>query len=152
MKHRFSFAALLLASAIPFAAHADLPGKHPSYLHALSDLREAREDLGHKPGNDVISQQEDKAIAEIDYAAQALKRIAAADDKGLYNKPHADASFDHPGRLHHAQDLLQKAKSDIAQQEDNEDARKLQRHAIEHVQAALQATDAAIKAVEHGAH
>jgi hypothetical protein len=152
MKHRFSLAALLLSAALPLAAHADMPGKHPAYLHALSDLREARENLAHKPGNGAISQQEDKAIAEIDYAAQAIKRIAAADDKALYNKPHEDASFDHPGRLHHAEDLLQKAKSDLAQQEDNEDAKKLQRHAIGHVQAALQATEAAISAIEHNAH
>jgi hypothetical protein len=148
MKYPQSFAALLLAAALPYA-HADMPGKHPAYLHALSDLREARGSLAHKNGNDAVSQQEDKAIAEIDYAAQAIKRIAAADDKGLYNKPHEDASFDHPGRLHHAEDLLQKAKSDLAQREDNEEAKKLQRHAVEHVQAALQATETAIKEVEH---
>ena len=152
MKYAHPFAALLLSAALPYAAHADMPGTHPAYLHALSDLREARENLEHKAGNDAISQQEDKAIAEIDYAAQAVKRIAKADDKGLYNKPRADASFDHPGRLHHAEDLLQKAKSDLAQQEDNADAKKLQRHAVEHVQAALQATQVAIKEVERGAH
>ena len=33
---------LLLAGLVPFAALADMPGKHPGYLHALSDLRAAR--------------------------------------------------------------------------------------------------------------
>ncbi|HEX2605117.1 MAG TPA: hypothetical protein VHL60_10645 [Oxalicibacterium sp.] len=152
MNYRYPFAALLLSTMLPYAAHADTQDKHPAYLHALSDLRDARANLEHKAGNDRVSQQEDKAIAEIDYAAQAVKRIAAADDKGLYNRPHEDAQFDHAGRLHHAEDLLQKAKSDLAQREDNEEAKKLQRHAIDHVQAALQATEMAIKEVEHGAH
>lgn len=152
MKYRLSLAALLLSTVLPFNAHADMAGRHPAYLHALSDLREARENLQHKAGNDAVSQQEDKAIAEIDYAAEAVKRIAAADDKGLYNKPHEDATFDHAGRLHHAEDLLRKAHDDLAQQEDNEDAKKLQRHAVTHVTAALRATEAAIKIIEHNAH
>jgi len=151
MKHAFFLPAVMLAAALPFGAQADTP-VHPAYLHALSDLRAARADLGHKAGNDPVSQQEDKAIAEIDDAATAIKRIAKADQKGLYNKPVEDAHLDHAGRLHHAEDLLKQAQNDLAQREDNPEAKTLQRHAVAHVQAALHATEIAINDIEHGAH
>ena len=56
---------LLLLLAMPFAANADLPGKHPAYLHALTDLRAARWMLEHRPGDAVVSTHEDIAIMEI---------------------------------------------------------------------------------------
>ena len=45
----------LLLVAAPFAANADLPGKHPFYLHALSDLRSARWLIEHRPGDAAVS-------------------------------------------------------------------------------------------------
>ena len=45
--------ALLMAAAMLLVsswASADLPGKHPYYLHALSDLRSARWMLQHRAG------------------------------------------------------------------------------------------------------
>jgi len=144
---------LLLVSTLPFsAAYADIPGNHPAYLHALSDLREARADLAHKHDGGAVGKQEDTAIAEIGYAAEAIKRVAAADDKGLYNKPHEDAQLDHADRLHHAQALLKKAQADLAQHEDNPEAKTLQRHAAGQVQAALRAVETAIHDVEQGVH
>ena len=44
MKPTSMLSALLLLLALPLAANADLPGKHPYYLHALTDLRTARGD------------------------------------------------------------------------------------------------------------
>jgi hypothetical protein len=37
-----TIASLLFTGLLPFAAHADIPGDHPYYMHALSDLRAAR--------------------------------------------------------------------------------------------------------------
>ena len=51
---RFQVAAAALAVAVlaPLAACAQpLPGKHPAYLHALTDLRTARWLLNHQPGD-----------------------------------------------------------------------------------------------------
>ena len=45
------FGGLLL---LPLFANADLPGKHPYYLHALSDLRTARWMLEHRPGDAAV--------------------------------------------------------------------------------------------------
>ncbi|MEH2129414.1 MAG: hypothetical protein V7K86_01855, partial [Nostoc sp.] len=36
------------------SAYADLPGKHPYYLHALTDLRTARWLLEHRPGDAAV--------------------------------------------------------------------------------------------------
>jgi hypothetical protein len=58
-------AGFLLALTLPFAANADLPGKHPAYLHALTDLRAARWMVEHRPGDAAVSAQEDLAVAEI---------------------------------------------------------------------------------------
>ena len=58
MKTRSSALVLgVLLSSISFCASADMPGKHPFYLHALSDLRTARWMLEHRPGDAAVSGQ-----------------------------------------------------------------------------------------------
>ena len=55
----------LSASFTALSANAaDLPGRHPAYLHALTDLRDARWNLEHRPGDAAVSAQEDVAIVE----------------------------------------------------------------------------------------
>ena len=61
------------------ASAADLPGKHPAYLHALTDLRAARWNLEHRPGDAAVSAQEDVAIVETDRAIREAK-VAAIED------------------------------------------------------------------------
>ena len=68
MKITFTATAALLAIVLPISACADLPSKRPEYLHALSDLRDARWNLEHRPRDAAVSGQEDVAITEIDYA------------------------------------------------------------------------------------
>ena len=54
---RFKHSTVLLAALACTAAFtgcagaADLPGHHPAYLHALTDLRAARWNLEHRPGD-----------------------------------------------------------------------------------------------------
>ncbi len=79
--------ALLLAMLLPMAASADLPGKHPAYLHALSDLRAARWLLEHRPGDAAVSSREDVGIAEIDAAIGEIKKAAIDDGKDLHDHP-----------------------------------------------------------------
>ena len=57
---------------LPLLANADLPGKHPAYLHALTDLRAARWMLEHRPGDAAVSANEDAAINEIDTAIREI--------------------------------------------------------------------------------
>ena len=141
---------LLAASLLPLAACADMPGHHPGYLHALTDLRDARWNLEHRPGDAAVSMREDEAINQVDAAIAEVRKAAAEDGKNVWNHPAEDAHLDRPGRLHHAMELLQKARQDLAQEEDNPEARGLKQRSLEHVEHAIHATEHAIRDVEHG--
>jgi hypothetical protein len=150
MKLKLTALAVLAAAIVPLAAHADVPGAHPGYLHALTDLRSARWNLEHRPGDAAVSTQEDVAISEIDRAIGEVQKAAMRDAKDLYNQPHEDANLDRPGRLHHAVELLQAAHHDLDQEEDNPESRGLKHRALEHVDRALDAARHAIHDVENG--
>lgn len=153
MKTRLSAIALslaaLLPAVLPAAAHADVPGRHPGYLHALTDLRDARWSLEHRPGDAAVSGQEDVAITEIDRAISDIKTAARFDEKDLRDHPREDARLDYSGRLHNAVELLRRAHGDLAGEEDNPEVRGLRRSALEHVDRATGATEHAIIDVEH---
>jgi hypothetical protein len=139
---------LVVFLALPFAANADLPGKHPAYLHALSDLRTARWMLEHRPGDAAVSRHEDAAIMEIDKAIGEIKHAAIDDGKDLHDHPGADVA-DRPGRLHKALELLRKVHSDVAREEDDPMTRGLRNHAVGHIDAAIHETERTIFDVEH---
>jgi hypothetical protein len=124
------------------------PAHHPAYIHALTDLRDARWNLAHRPGDAAVSGQEDVAIVEIDAAINDAKTAAAYDGKNLNDHPQEDARLDHSGRLHHALELLHKAHNDIGQEEDNPSTRALRNSAEHHIDAAIQATTRAIQIVD----
>ncbi len=130
------------------ATAADLPGRHPSYLHALTDLRAARWNLEHRPGDAAVSAQENIAVVETDRAIQEAMRAAMEDGKNAEDHPAEDAALDRPGRLHHALDLLRQARDDVARAEDNPQARELRGRIVEHVDLAVEATRHAIHDVE----
>jgi hypothetical protein len=140
--------ALMLMAALPFAANADLPGKHPYYLHSLSDLRTARWMLEHRPGDAAVSGQEDVAITEIDRAIGEIKKAAIDDGKDIHDHPKVDVPNDHPGRLHKALELLRKVHSDIDREEDDPMTQGLKGRALHHVDEAIHATEHALKDIE----
>jgi hypothetical protein len=141
---------LLLAALIPLGAMADLPGRHPYYLHALSDLRAARWVLEHRPGDAAVSGDEDVAITRIDQAIAEIKRAAIDDGKDLRDHPPVDLPTDYRGRLHRADELLRKVHADVAREEDDPMTRGLRDRAVRHVDEAIRATDRAIYDVEAG--
>jgi hypothetical protein len=136
--------------AVPFAANADLPGKHPAYLHALGDLRTARWMLEHRPGDAAVSEHEDIAIMEIDKAIGEIKHAAIDDGKDVHDHPALDVAPDRPGRLHKALELLRKVHSDVAREEDDPMTRGLRDRALGHIDAATHQTEKTIFDVEHG--
>jgi hypothetical protein len=148
MKTLARLAPLMLAALIPLGAQADLPGKHPYYLHALSDLRAARWMLEHRPGDAAVSAEEDVAITRIDETINEIKRAAIDDGKDLHDHPGADFKGDHPGRLHKADELLHKVHADIAREEDDPMTRGLRDRAVHHLDEAIHATQKAIRDVE----
>ena len=123
---------------------------HPAWLHALTDLRDARWNLEHRPGDAAVSTQEDVAIVETDRAIADAKTAAMEDGKNLAQHPPEDARIDRRGRLHHANELLHKARKDVAEGESNPQAVGLRDRVIGHIDLAIQATERAIRDVEQG--
>jgi hypothetical protein len=141
------FSGLLL---LPLLANADLPGRHPAYLHALSDLRTARWMLEHRPGSAAVSGNEDLAIGEIDAAIHEIKHAAIDDGKNLNDHPNVDVPGDHPGHLHKALELLRKVHSDVAREEDDPATRGLRDRAVGHIDGAIHATERALGDAKSG--
>ena len=142
---------LMFAMLISLGAAAqDLPGRHPAYLHALTDLRAARWLIEHRPGNVRVSADEDVAITRIDEAIREIKRAAIDDGKDIHDHPPVDAQLDNRGRLHRAEELLRKVHDDIAREEDDPLTRGLRDRAVRHVDEAMGATHHAIVDAERG--
>jgi len=142
--------ALAAGCSTPVTSAADLPGRHPFYLHALTDMWDARWMLEHRPGDATVSGDEDMAIIEVDRAIAETKRAAADDGKDLGNHPRADVPLDRPGRMHKALELLRKAHADVHREEDNPEVRELRDRIDEHLDEAIHATERAIRDVELG--
>jgi hypothetical protein len=106
--HKVLLAAAVMAFFVLLSAVAQPPqGQHPAYLHALTDLRHARAHL-ERPDHGELREQEKKDIHEIEAAIDEIKKAAALE-------------------------LLDKAHSDIAREEDNRFAQGLQQRAFEHI-------------------
>jgi len=141
-------AAAAVALFITAPTWADTPGKHPAYLHALSDLRDARAHL-ERLSSEPVDQEEDHAIAHIDKAIGEIKHAAIDDGKDLHDHPVGDFPNERPGRLHTALDLLRKVHSDVAREEDDPMTKGLRNRAVRHIDAAIHATEASIADVSH---
>ena len=143
-------ATLSLLWLAPLAANADLPGKHPHYLHALSDLRAARWLIEHRPGDAAVSAREDVAIVQIDRAIGEIKHAAIDDGKDIHDHPAIDTATGRPGRLHKALELLRGVHDDVAREEDDPQTRGLRDRALHHIDGAIHATEHAIGDAENG--
>jgi len=139
---------LLLGGSIGTQALADEPGRHPSYLHALSDLRAAQWQIDHRrPEDPHISRAETDIHEHIAAAITEVQRAAKQDDKPAQDRVPVDTGT-HEGRLHAAVDLLRKARDDIARPEDDPRARRFQENGLAQVDAAIFAAERAIGDVQ----
>jgi hypothetical protein len=137
----FVLALLLGVVAMP-AKSQQLPGKHPAYLHALSDLRSARWFLYHQPGDPHVYADEDVAIQEIDKAINEIKHAGIDDGKDLNDHPNIDIK-EHGSRLLKSIEALKKAKSDVDEEEDNPTVHELRHRANDHIEKAIKAAERA---------
>ena len=124
---------------------ADEPGRHPAYLHALTDLRHARAHLDNLAATRHMDKEEEHAINEIDKAIDEIKRAAIDDGKNLNDHPPVDAGMDRTGRFRRAQELLDKAHNDIAREEDDSSVRGLRDRALYHIDEAHHIVDKLIE-------
>jgi hypothetical protein len=132
---RFGAALALCGTFTLPAIGQQLPGQHPAYLHALTDLRTARWFLYRQPGDARVYADEDAAIREIDAAIGELKRAAIDDGKPLEDHPQVDV-HEHGSRLLRAIETLKRAHADAAGEEDNPAARGLKHRVLEHIDMA----------------
>jgi hypothetical protein len=131
------------AAAAPMTMQADVPGSHPAYLHALSDLRAARHYLNDGWAWAPVKHEDDVAIREIDAAINELKQASIDDGKGLNDPFHIDTHLSPHDRFRKANELLLSAHNDIAHAEDVPRARGLRDRASMHIDKAHDIVDKA---------
>jgi hypothetical protein len=136
-------ASVIATMLIPLAALADVPGRHPGYLHAIQDLKRAR-GLIARPDAPNVQADESRAVREIDACLSDLTQAAWID--GKINNPMIvpDAGLDFSGRLHKGLELLRKAHSDMDREEDDPAALGFRARANKHVDRAIGFTRRAI--------
>jgi hypothetical protein len=135
MKSIFSLLLVLaLAGIAALPVSAQVPGPHPGYLHALSDLRTARFIVSHNNPDPRVQ----GVVGEIDRALGEINQAAIDDGKNVDDHLPIDANLDFHGRYRKALDLLDHAHRDIARFEDNAYASGLQHRALHHIDAAHQ--------------
>jgi hypothetical protein len=136
---------LFVVAACAALTFADEPGRHPAYLHALTDLRHARAHLERGTWSGRMDREEDHAIEEIDKAIGEIKHASIDDGKNLNDHPPVDAHVDRRGRYHRALELLDKAHNDIAREEDDPSVRGLRDRALRHIDEAHHIVDRLIQ-------
>ena len=137
-------------AAHPTSAEGEAPGRHPSYLHALTDLRVARWELQKRGGDPQMKWDEAVAIAEVDACIGEIKQASIDDGKDLNDHPKEDAGkLDRKARLHDALKLLRKTHKDITEKEDNVFASGLRNRALGHLNKAINFTEQGISNAEH---
>jgi hypothetical protein len=151
MKILFKIAVIVAALAILLpltsqSVHAQ--GKHPAYIHALSDLRDARAHLQHRPDGGALHAEEQAAIEEINHAINEIKKASIDDGKNIDQHEPIDAHLPWSGHLHQARDLLDSAHRDVKQEEDNPATRGLQERVLQHIDRAHHHVDEALAIAE----
>jgi hypothetical protein len=141
-----ALAGVTLMMAYP--TFAQMPGKHPAYLHALSDLRDARAHLEHFT-TEPVTQEEINAISQIDKAIGDIKKAAIMDGKDIGDHMPVDAHLARTGRFHKALELLDKAQRDVSGEEDQPDTQGLQLRVLQHIEAARHSVRHAIEIIDH---
>ena len=137
MKALRSVALVVFAVAVCVSfSLAEEPGRHPAYLHALSDLRDARAHLEQMTPSGRMDREEEHAIREIDAAIDEIKRAAIDDGKNIHEHMPVDAHMERIGRFHKALELLDKAHNDVAREEDDAFAHGLRNRAVQHIDEA----------------
>jgi hypothetical protein len=130
-------------SLLPAASQAQMPGPHPAYLHALSDLRMARAFLSEGWGWNAVRREDDHAVAEIDAAIREIKHAAIDDGKDLRDHQPIDGHLGWHDRFAKANELLARAHHDLEHAEDVPESRGLRDRAIMHIDEAHRTVDEA---------
>ena len=125
--------------------YGQVPGPHPAYLHALSDLRAARHYLADGWAWEPVRHEDDQAIREIDAAINEIKMAAIDDGKNVNDRFPIDGHLTPQNRFAKANELLWSAHQDLSKAEDVPESRGLRNRAIMHVDKAHDTVDKAVR-------
>ena len=136
-----------LSAFLLFALGTPAQAQHPRYLHALSDLREAREllQMDHRPG---FVGARDRAIEEIDRAIHEVSEAVRDEGRNPHRTPPPQSGGDPNRPLRSALTLLDEARGDIAFGTDESGHIGLQMRALHHVDEAREALRHALHEME----
>jgi hypothetical protein len=141
MKIKFSvllaaiaFTALLVPT---FGRQAEAQ-KHPSYLHALSDLRLARAYIDRLTPSERLDDDQNAAIHEIEEALSQIKAASIDDGKNINEHMQIDAHIQPHSRFQKAREALAAAEHDVSQEEDDPHTQGLQSRIMDHIHKASQ--------------
>lgn len=130
------------------AVQSQAQGRHPAYLHALSDLRLMRAYLERATPSERIDDEQQYAIDEIDAAIREIKAASIEDGKNLNDHPPVDANLNRGGRFRHAREAGNAAWHDLDKEEDNDFAHGLKHRALDHIEKANHTIDHIIHQIE----
>jgi hypothetical protein len=117
MRHKLPLAAAFaLALSLPFGVWAQ--NRHPSYLHARSDLRRAVL-LMRLPEAPNVMRDMDAASGLVERAIHELDLAAMFDRRDIDDHPSIDTRMGRGGRFREVLRLIDSAHNDIAQEENN---------------------------------
>jgi len=146
---KVSLITVALAFLLPTVSQELLAqARHPHYLHALSDLRDARAHL-ERPNGGALQQQESDAIHDIDEAIREIKHASIDDGKNISDHAAVDAHMPWQGRLRKSRDLIDRAIADCSKEEDDPHTQGLQARILDHLHKAHHHVDEAIAIVDH---
>ena len=130
------FSACAVVALMTVSALGDVPGRHPAYLRARTDLRRA-ELLMAWPEFRNVRRDLDDSGRHVREAIREIDAAAAWDRKDLDDHPPIDTFPDRAGRFRAIAQFLFHAKGDIEREEDNPLARGWRNRAIRHIDEAL---------------
>jgi hypothetical protein len=144
LRHAATWIALLAPIAIPIDAPAQMYGRHPRYLHARADLRRAHFLLNLRDEPNVMRDMR-IADSEVMAAIREIDQAAVLDRRELDENPPVDTRLDRPGRFREIFRLLQSARQDVSQEEDNPSAIGWRNLAFRHIDEAMNMTKQAAR-------
>lgn len=148
---RSLFVLLTVSATLAFSistAQAQEPGRHPAYLHALSDLRLMRAYLDRMTPSERIDEESQHAIDEIDAAIREIKEASIDDGRDLRMHAPIDARITPTDRFHKAREAGNAAWADLDHEEDNDYAHGLKHRALDHIEKANHTVDHIIRRVD----
>jgi hypothetical protein len=148
---RFVLFAIAFAGALALGAtpsQAQEFGRHPAYLHALSDLRLMRAYMDRLTPSERIDDESQHAIDEIDAAIREIRAASIDDGRDIHDHVPIDANINRLNRFRKAREAGNAAWADVNHEEDNDYARGLKHRALDHIEAANHIVDHILQQID----